>query len=512
MSNKLSSYIYKTFQESIKRFTEQDFLFFAEDKQKFNRIEINNLVKKICKSLIAQGLRKGDKVMLSGKNSLVWICCFLACTFLEITPILLNSNIDSIANIDIIKENKIKLAIATDVPCYKTIKKLQHIINILNIDDMYSFCKLGDKITDSELDTYINLPYNNNSSFIVVCTSGSDGTPKNVMISSYSLTKVSELRAKQTKILKDDILITALQLYHVMGLMIFFGALILGHKLVLCKNFSTQLCLDAIEDYKATFIAGVPTMYHAILKKSNSNLTTLKSAIIAGAPLNKSLLTQMFFKLNINNICTEYGSTETLAISIGNISKEMLNKSYYVVNSGKPLPGVSVKISKDVDLKGKILIKSDYIMLGYLNDKKEYCDPSGYFEMGDIGIIDKENCITIFDKYKNVIIHGGQTISPVEIENVFMLNGNVENVGVVGISDVFYGEKIVAFVKAQDISNYNQYRDDLKEFLSANLPKTKIPSEIIFLNTFPYTFTGKIQKYALKKLYYKIKEENNEDR
>ncbi len=93
--------------------------------------------------------------MLSGKNSLVWICCFLACTFLEITPILLNSNIDSIANIDIIKENKIKLAIATDVPCYKTIKKLQHIINILNIDDMYSFCKLGDKITDSEPDTYI---------------------------------------------------------------------------------------------------------------------------------------------------------------------------------------------------------------------------------------------------------------------------------------------------------------------------------------------------------------------
>lgn len=359
------------------------------------------------------------------------------------------------------------------------------------------------KKIDATLDpqNHINIQY----------TSGTTGFPKAVVLSHYNILNNAYFSALAMHFTEQDRLCVPVPFYHCFGMVLAnLLCLSVGACIVIaCEHFDALKVLQAVDKEKCTGIHGVPTMFIAALEHprfQDFDLSTLRTGIMAGAPCPPALMKKVMSDMHCPEILIGYGETEASPLTHLTSRDNSLERRTETV--GRNLPHQEVKIvdpmsGEIVPLEtiGEICFRGYHVMHGYYGDPQataEAISKDGWLHSGDLGTMDADGYVRITGRLKEMIIRGGENIYPREIEDLIYTHPKVAAVSVFGIPDRFYGEEIVAWIKTHADATVKE--QEIKEYCRHNLAHFKVPRHVWFVEEFPMTVTGKIQKFRMKEL------------
>jgi len=265
--------------------------------------------------------------------------------------------------------------------------------------------------------------------------------------------------------------------------------------------------MHVIEYEKCTAVHGVPTMFIGMLEHRDFDkydYSTLRTGIMAGSPCPTKVMQSVVDKMNMKEITIVYGQTEASPGCTQTMFDDSLEKRVNTV--GKPLPFIEIKIVNPetgeevgVGVDGEFCVRGYNVMKGYYkleDETKAAIDNDKWLHTGDLARIDEDGYYKITGRIKDMIIRGGENIYPKEIEDLIYTHNAVKDVAVVAIPSQKYGEEVCAFVILKQDAKATE--DDIRSFVNKNLAKHKVPSRVLFIDKFPLTASGKIQKYLLR--------------
>ena len=359
-----------------------------------------------------------------------------------------------------------------------------------------------DAITASlDRDDAINIQY----------TSGTTGFPKAVVLSHHNILNNAYFTARAMHFTEHDRLCIPVPFYHCFGMVLAnLLCLSVGACMVIpSEHFDAPAVLHAIEAERCTALHGVPTMFVAELEHpdfNNFDLSSLRTGIMAGAPCPPPLMQRVMQDMHCGEILIGYGETEASPLTHLTTRDDTIERRTQTV--GKNLPHQEVKI---VDVEtgatvplgeiGEICFRGYHIMRGYYGqpDKTaETIDANGWLYSGDLGTMDKDGYVQITGRRKEMIIRGGENIYPREIEEFLFTHPKVAQVAVFGIPDEYYGEEVMAWVQLH--AGETATEDELRNYCKDQIAHFKIPKHIWFVEEFPMTVTGKLQKFRMREI------------
>ncbi|BFT32170.1 hypothetical protein D210916BOD24_33460 [Alteromonas sp. D210916BOD_24] len=340
-------------------------------------------------------------------------------------------------------------------------------------------------------------------------TSGTTGKPKGVIYTHRSnyLHTLRLLQADAIALSAHDTVLVAVPMFHANGWGLPFAAPAVGAKLVLPgRNADGKSLADLIEAEGVTIAAGVQTVWLSLidyLDESGRDLPTLKRVLIGGSKCPDSLIQRLESRLGAQ-IQTSWGMTELSPL--GTISSP-LEKPTAVRSAGKPLAGLDLKLT---DQQGKTLpaqrghvghlkVKGHSVVNQYFNSTTPDVDDEGYFDTGDLAIINENGEMSICGRAKDLIKSGGEWINPSEIEEIVGNYDAVNQVAVIGVAHPKWGERPVMIVEAYDSANISL--ESLQSHLKGKIPDWWMPSELKLVSNMPLAATGKIDKIALREQF-----------
>ena len=345
-------------------------------------------------------------------------------------------------------------------------------------------------------------------------TSGTTGHPKGATLSHHNILNNGYFVAEAIKLVPGDRVCIPVPLYHCFGMVMGnLGCLTHGATMVYpSEAFEPLAVLEAVAEEKCSALYGVPTMFIAALdhpRFAEFDLASLRTGIMAGSPCPIEVMKRVIDTMNMAEVTIAYGMTETSPVSFQSGTDDPIDRRVSTV--GRIQPHLEVKI---VDTEGRILPRGQTgelctrgysVMLGYWGDEartKEAIDGGRWMHTGDLAVIDEEGFCTIVGRIKDMVIRGGENIYPREIEEFLYSHPKVLDVQVIGIPDEKYGEELCAWIILREEGALNEA--DVRAFCQGQIAHYKIPRHIRFVDSFPMTVTGKIQKFLIRK---KMKEE-----
>jgi long-chain acyl-CoA synthetase len=334
---------------------------------------------------------------------------------------------------------------------------------------------------------------------MLLYTSGTTGAAKGVCITHHSLaTHTQALVEKTLRLTEDDRVLGTLPLSHSYGIrMTLLVPFCAGASTVFVPKFSPSRTLELCTAQRVTWLPGVPTMFVAWAnERAQPKPPCLRWCMSAGAPLTEEVRLRAQERLGAP-VRQGYGLTEATFTTINAPPDDAVPGS-----SGKPVPGVEVRIADDFgkDLPrgahGEVLIRGQNVMAGYLDDKlaTAHVMRGGWLHTGDIGFLDEEGRLTIVDRSKDLILRGGASIYPSEIENVLSCHPAIHDVAIVGQPDDYYGEEVVAVI----VPNGKTSAGDLDRWIRERLAAYKVPRRYAFVEALPQGTSGKTLKRRLR--------------
>jgi fatty-acyl-CoA synthase len=338
-------------------------------------------------------------------------------------------------------------------------------------------------------------------------TSGTTGSPKGATLSHRNLLNSSYFTGKICGISPSDAICVPLPLYHVFGmasgnlLAMLFGAKVVHPG----EAFEPDAVLKAVEYERCTSLYGVPTMFIAELASPDfkrRDLSSLRTGIIAGASVPMELMRRVIADMHMEQVVIGYGMTETSATIMITSPTDPVERRVSTV--GKVVPHVEAKVVDQYSeivprgQVGEICVRGYSVMLGYWEDPQktaEAIDADGWMHTGDLGTIDQDGYGKIVGRLKELVIRGGENISPAEIEEFLHRHSQVEMAQVVGVPDEKYGEELCACIKLKMGQQLSE--GELRLFCRDQIAHFKIPRYVRFVEAFPMTASGKVQKYLL---------------
>jgi fatty-acyl-CoA synthase len=276
-----------------------------------------------------------------------------------------------------------------------------------------------------------------------------------------------------------------------------------------CEHFDAGACLRAVEEERCTAIHGVPTMFIAELEHPDFgkfDLSSLRTGIMAGAPCPPALMKRVMEEMHCREILIGYGETEASPLSHLTLREDDLERRTETV--GTNLPHQEVKV---VDVKsgatvacgevGEICFRGYHVMRGYYGDPQATAravDERGWLHSGDLGTMDESGYVRITGRLKDMIIRGGENIYPAEIEEFLFTHPKVAQVAVFGVPDERYGEEVMAWVQLR--AGESATAEELRAYCKGRIAHYKVPRHIWFVQEFPMTVTGKLQKYRMREI------------
>src|ERR1700760_186824 len=272
------------------------------------------------------------------------------------------------------------------------------------------------------------------------------------------------------------------------------------------EGFDPLATLKTIEQEKCTTLYGVPTMFIAELDHpefSRFDLKSLRTGIMAGAPCPIKVMKRVNHEMNMGEVTIAYGMTETSPVSFQSATDDPLQRRVSTV--GRIHPHVEVKI---VDLEGRIVprgargelcTRGYSVMLGYWDEREktaDVLDAAGWMHTGDLATIDAAGYCNIVGRIKDMVIRGGENVYPREIEEFLYRHPKIQDVQVIGVPDQRYGEELCAWVKLRPGVTAND--EEIKTFCRDQIAHYKVPRYVKFVDAFPMTVTGKIQKFLMR--------------
>jgi len=381
---------------------------------------------------------------------------------------------------------------------------------------MYSwdeFMALGETVSDEEFqarradcdfDDIINVQY----------TSGTTGLPKGASLTHHNILNNGFFVGETMKFTSEDRLCIPVPFYHCFGMVLSNLACVThGATMVIpCEYFDAEKVLKAVEQEKCTALHGVPTMFIAKLSHSDFekfDLSTLRTGIMAGAPCPVEVMKKVNNEMNMKEVTIAYGQTETSPVVTQTPSNDTLERRTETV--GPPLPHTEIKVispetGKIVPIgeQGEICCRGYQVMRGYYNKPEataETIDEAGWIHTGDLGRMREDGTFQITGRIKNMIIRGGENIYPREIEEFLYTNPKIMDAQVFGVPSEKYGEEVCAWIQLKEGEEADE--QDIRDFCEGQIAHYKIPRYIMFVDEFPKTVTGKVQKYKMRKISVK---------
>src|SRR3954471_4543500 len=375
---------------------------------------------------------------------------------------------------------------------------------MLCFDDVLSLAgaaeheRLAALADESQFDDPINIQF----------TSGTTGFPKGAKLTHHNILNNGFFIAEAMKFTERDRVCIPVPLYHCFGMVIGnLGCLTHGSAMVYpSEGFDPLATLEAVAAERCTGLYGVPTMFIAQLDHpdfARFDLSSLRTGIMAGSPCPVEVMNRAVERMNLREIVIGYGMTETSPASTITTTDDPIERRVSTV--GRAMPHTEVKI---VDPEGRIvprgttgelLTRGYLVMRGYWDDAektREAIDPAGWMHTGDLATIDEAGYCNIVGRIKDMIIRGGENIYPREIEEFLYRHPLILDVQCVGVPDDKYGEELCACIILRPGVQCSP--EQIRAFCRGEIAHYKVPRHVMFVNAFPMTITGKIQKFVLR--------------
>jgi fatty-acyl-CoA synthase len=517
---------------------DNDFMIYPDRNLRFTYGEFNNRVDALAKGLLFIGIKPGDKVGIWAKNVPDWLTIMFATAktgavlvtintsykLSEIEYLLKNADINTLCLVDGFRDSDYVNMIFNLVPELKEqprgelySEKFPELKNVVFIGQqkhrgMYNTAELillGNHVDDLELESVkenlhchdvINMQY----------TSGTTGFPKGVMLSHYNILNNGYAAGQCMKFTSDDKLLVCVPLFHCFGCVLAVCAIIShGATMVFTEDFDPVMVMASVQKEKCTALYGVPTMFISELNHpmfDMFDLSSLRTGIMAGALCPIETMNEVMTKMHMKDIIIVYGLTES---SPGMTATRSHNSAEVRATTvGFEFPNVDVKIVNHETgepclpgEQGEICCRGYNVMKGYYNNPEatgKAIDKDGWLHSGDLAVKTEDGFYKITGRIKDMIIRGGENIYPREIENYLYRLPQIETVEVASVPSPKYGEAVGAFIKLKAGQKITE--EEIFDFCRGNIARFKIPKYIFFVDNFPMTASGKIQKYKLSQL------------
>ena len=347
----------------------------------------------------------------------------------------------------------------------------------------------------------------NTDAINVQFTSGTTGTPKGATLTHRNILNNGYFIGEAMNLTEEDILCIPVPLYHCFGMVLGNLAILTHGGCIVYPNdgFEPLSVLQAVEEEKCTGLHGVPTMFIAMLDHPDFDqydLSTLRTGIMAGSSCPIELMRRVIDKMHLSEITIAYGMTETSPVSCQTNKHTPLEKQVSTVGLVQPALEVKVVDTETGEIvplgeTGELLTRGYSVMKGYWGDrfKTRESIQDNWMHTGDLATMDEDGYVKVVGRSKDMIIRGGENVYPVEIENYLYRHPKIRDVQIVGIPDEKYGEVLAAWIIPKEPDCLTE--EEVKEFCRNNIAHYKIPTHYRFVEEYPMTITGKIQKYKI---------------
>jgi fatty-acyl-CoA synthase len=517
---------------------DHEFLVYADRDLRFTYAEFDRRVDELAKGLLAIGLKKGDHVGIWATNVPDWNTILFAAARAGMVLVTVNtgyklheleylvqqSDLACLLIIDGFKDSDYVAMVNELIPELKTAPrghlnsaKFPYLKSVVYIGPakhrgMYNMAELlllGQHTPDGELHA-IETSLDANDVVNMQYTSGTTGFPKGVMLTHRNILNNGLGIGDNQRFTEKDVVCLPVPLFHCFGLVLGMMAVIThGATAAMLEWFDPLLVLATIQKEKCTSVYGVPTMFIAELNHPMFKMfdtSSLRTGIMAGSPCPIETMRQVIDLMHMKEVTICYGLTESSPVMTQTRYDDSLEVKVETV--GRALPGVEVTIRSPetgeecpTGVHGEFCCRGYNIMKGYykMEEATRLCiDEQGWLHSGDMGVKDEAGNFRVTGRIKDMIIRGGENVYPKEIEDYLYAMPGVKDVQVVGVASRKYGEEVGAFIILHPDAAMTE--EDVRDFCRGQISRFKIPKYIFFVDSFPLTSSGKIQKYLLREI------------
>jgi fatty-acyl-CoA synthase len=498
--------------------------------------ELDDQVTALAHGLRDRGIGRGEQVAVWMTNSAWWVICWVACSRLGAVVVPINTRYKSEEVAYILKQSDARALILMDkfwdIDFLDMARKIVPEIDQANMSDVnsaeYPALKTVIVWNNVQAKGLINLEdlsrrgrviLSNNSAplpvalptdpIIIVYTSGTTGHPKGAMHNHIVLRNMSNV-ARVMRIEPGDVVLGHMPFYHVAGAFTELSlSILLGCTLIPLPHWKVDEALDVIEREKVNIFGGIPTHFVDCIdavRRRPRDTSSLKSAWIGGAPVTPDVAIAAREELKLGALQAVYGMTETTASTT--FSEFDAPLEVLCDNKGKPIGEFEVKVCNhetglalETGEVGEVWVRGHLVMMGYYKNPQatqEVMTPDGWFRTGDLGVYDEDGYLKITGRLKDMLIVGGSNAYPAEIERMLQSHELIKQAVVVGIPDRRLGEVAMAFVQLHEGKSLDA--SDLILYCRERMADYKVPRRVSFVDDFPKTSTGKIQRFVLSAL------------
>ncbi|MBJ6749720.1 AMP-binding protein [Geomonas anaerohicana] len=520
------------------KYPDNEALVYVERGLRYSYREFNERCRQVAKGLLRMGVKKGDHLAIWAYNVPEWVTLQFATAKIGAVLVTVNTSYKSAELEYLLKQSDASMlflvqgfkdtnyieTLASVVPelagstpgqlVSATLPCLKHVVYLGDgaPDGMINFehiVELGAQVADAELEAVertlsihdvINMQY----------TSGTTGFPKGVMLTHHNVVNNGFNIGECMRFTEKDRLCIPVPFFHCFGCVLGVMACVThGTTMVPVEIFDPLKVLQAIEQERCTAVHGVPTMFIAELEHprfAEFDLTSLRTGIMAGSNCPIEVMRRVIRDMHASEITIAYGQTESSPVITQTRTDDPIELK--VATVGRVLPNVELKI---VDIEtgaelppgkqGELCTRGYLVMKGYYkmpDETAKAIDADGWLHTGDLAVMDENGYCKITGRIKNMIIRGGENIYPREIEEFLYTHPKISDIQVYGVPDRKYGEQVMAAVVLKQGSEMTE--EEVKEFCRGRIANYKIPKYVRFVDSYPMTASGKIQKFKLREM------------
>jgi acyl-CoA synthetase (AMP-forming)/AMP-acid ligase II len=454
------------------------------------------------------GLTTGDRVVVWGPNSIEWAVAGLAVSYAGGVLVPANSRYTGHEVADIVERTEARLVIVADGFLGRTqvddLRAASDLSSVLQVIDLAELAQVA--ADPAHVDDFADQVTADDVADILF-TSGTTGRPKGAMSAHRQTIGVADAWATLGGVAADDRYLVVNPFFHSFGYKIgIVVGLLTGATLYPVAAFDVEETMRLIQEARITVFPGAPTLYQSLLtapNRADHDLSSLRLAVTGAAVVPVVLIERMRAAapegLAIDNVVTAFGMTEAV---VATMCREGDSADTVANTCGRAIPGMEARIARPEDdpesSAGELLLKGEYVMLGYLDDPeatREAIDEDGWLHTGDVGTLDEHGNLTITDRLKDMYISGGFNVYPAEVEQALMRLEGVNDVAVVGVPDERMGEIGKAYVVR---ASESLSEDDVVAFAKERLANFKVPRQVEFIDVLPRNLGGKVLKRDLR--------------
>ncbi|MBZ5605198.1 MAG: AMP-binding protein [Acidobacteriia bacterium] len=496
---------------TIAKFPDRDALIVRHQNVRLTWRQLGDEVERTARGLIGLGLRPGDRVGVWATNCAEWIYLQLGCARAGLVQVNVNPAYRSNELAYVLKKSGMKalvLRAADSRSNYREILEdavrgqdlaLRHVI-YLGEDSWDKMIAGGIDAGPGPTDCHevVNIQY----------TSGTTGAPKGVLLTHHNLLNNGRIINVGLRYTEQDRICVPVPMYHCFGCVAgTMSAINCGGAMILpAPAFDPLATMQAVHHERVTSLYGVPTMFIAQLQHaefSKYDFTSLRTGVMAGAPCPIEVMKRVVSDMHCPQMTIFYGQTESSpVITMAYVDDDFERRTATV---GTACPATEIKIASPdgttlpVGEQGELCARGYAVMKGYDKEAEATAravDKDGWLHTGDLATMRPDGYFRITGRLKDMIIRGGENIYPREVEEFFYTHPKIADVQVVGVPDEKLGESVAAWIKLK--AGESATEDEIRDFCKGRIAHYKVPQYIRFVDSFPMTVTGKIQKYVIR--------------